>query len=121
VSTFLAHYGPESLFVRATSDVLTRALADMMRAKGLLKNERTVASIAPPIAVEALNELLATVPGGHRTLYDDALGYGPAGEVARLVDANQGSGSFLRWSTAFESGDFSAASRMLHAPDEPGS
>lgn len=82
-SSFLAHYGPESLFVRATSDVYILALARMMAATGRLQNAQSVRFFASEEATEVLLEALRAVDGLKQVLLHEATGYVELGAVER--------------------------------------
>jgi hypothetical protein len=110
--SFLAHYGPESLFVRATSDAYTLALARMMAATGRLRNAQSVRFFACEEATEVLLEVLRAVDGLKQLLLHEATGYVELGTVERKVDASLGSGVFRTWRAAFEISDYDTCRRL---------
>ena len=109
--SFLAHYGPESLFVRATSDAYTLALARMMAATGRLRDVQSVRFFASEEATDVLIEMLRAVDGLKQVLLHEATGYVELGAVERKVDESLGSGIFRTWRAALEVGDFDTCRR----------
>jgi hypothetical protein len=103
---FLARYGPESLFVRASSDAYTLGVARLMAATGRLRNAQSVRFFASEEATEVLLDVLGAVDGLKLVLLQEATGYVELGEVERKVDMSLGSGVFRAWRAAFEASDY---------------
>jgi len=111
---FVKHYGINSMFVRATSDYLTNALAKLLTANNMLSSEK-IASYAPAEATEALRVLMQSLISVHgrkiagQALLDEAFELKPIGSFQNFVDSTHATGCFQRWHEAIEAEQYQVA------------
>ena len=112
VPEFCETYGAKSIFVHAVSDLLTKAVAALMKANDRLVSEETIALFGSEQAEETLRELVVAVDGSV-TLFQESCGFAPIGSFAELVDATFEEGCFLAWLKEFQEERFDAASKVI--------
>jgi hypothetical protein len=96
-STFVAHYGLSSVFVRALADYFTSRLARIYEKNGKLERPESIARHSTAQAVQLLEQWFPTVDGAHKTAMQEALGELPIGSTALIVDQAFGDGQFEKW------------------------
>jgi hypothetical protein len=112
--SYVEHYGTNSLFVRAVSDYLTNALANLLEAKAGQLSQK-IAIYAPDEAYDALLHLVESLVSVHgnrtvgQTLMHEACALTPIGSFAALVNSTHGAGCFQRWHEALEAENYTAA------------
>jgi hypothetical protein len=104
--------GVESEFVRALSDVLTRAVALLMERAGQLHDPKAVKYFSDTTAADMLQELYMAV-AERGVFLSEAIGSAPAGAIEQAVDTAIVSRTFSTWLRAFEAGDYSTCLKVL--------
>jgi hypothetical protein len=113
---FMAHYGQESQFVRALSDLFTLALAQLLERTGQLRDPSDVALYSDEPALESLRVLVARVGDVKQLLLQEAFGEARVGAVASAADISLGPGAFHAWVQLFEARKFEECRHLLQRP-----
>lgn len=113
---FRAHYGPESQFVRALSDLFTLALAQVQERAGQLRDPSDVALYSDELALGCLRTLVAKIGEAKRVLLQEALGETQIGGAASAIDNALGPGTFDSWLRLFEARKFEECERLFQRP-----
>jgi len=109
---FKHHYGPTSLFVRVTADVITLACAGAMTQRSLLAESDPIARVAPNEAIITFKRVLDAIPRARTALVHEALD-GRLGVFGEVVDGELGPSTFREWLDAFQRGDLAVATRIV--------
>jgi hypothetical protein len=109
---FVARYGGRSLFVRATADLFTLALARVLEASSKRQVEDPIARVADDDAVDCLSVLTRAVAEGKKILLSAATGSSPADSFEVAIDAALCAGSFGRWLAHFERREFKSSNTI---------
>ena len=110
---YLLHYGADSEFVRAVSDLFTLAVAKVLEQAGQLHAPSDVALFSDDQALDALRELVRAVEAVRQPLLQEAHGAAPLGASAVAIDAVLGKGAFQIWLVAFQMRDHRRCAEVL--------
>ena len=109
--------GPESEFVRALSDVFTRAIALLMKNAGQLHQPDAVRFFSDAAAADVVQELVVSVPD-RNVFLSEATGSAAPGVIENAIDTRYGARTFRAWLDAFEARDHLACLDLLRDPDQ---
>ena len=104
-ASFLSDFGDESELARATSDLFTNRLAEIMDRAGDLRDPSSVAIFSDEDAVNSLAALIKHAQCS-KALYQEAMGSAMSGTFRTAVDSFCGQGKFDSWLEHFEARQF---------------
>ena len=109
----MKHYGKQSLFVHALSDLHTLKIARMMQDNCQLEDFSTVKRYVDEQALEAIRALSSCCTSVRKALFQEPLGTAPVGAIESSIDSEYGVGVFSAWLQAFEERDFAKCAASL--------
>ncbi|WP_444901411.1 hypothetical protein ACJJIG_17970 [Microbulbifer sp. SSSA007] len=110
---FLCHYGIESEFPKALSDLYTIKVAKMMEKKGDFDPDTKLGLFSCEKAVESLRELITECEGVGKVLYKEGFGTAVVGSVRAYIDQKCGNGVFDLWLNHFERKEYSKCLEVI--------
>ncbi len=116
---FMETYGWKSPFVLATSDALMGRYIRVLVNADRIDPDTIPLRLGSPAAVDALEKLLsilqtkAPTSEGIKYFLREATGVTPVGSLSKEIDNAFGSGTFEKWLSLFQAGDFLQATCLL--------
>jgi hypothetical protein len=110
---FMGHFGEESEFVRAVSDLYTIKVSRMMERSGSSISKHELGLFSTEDAVDSIRSLINKSEYAGKILYKEAFGTATIGSTKVCIDSEHGGGTFDRWLNCFEKNEFDECLKVI--------